>query len=412
MDGSFACPECGSEVEVAGLAPGRQVRCGFCHRLLEVPYLPRIPAAGWKRRRFGHLRWVRWAWASLGAILVVALTAGMVRFLGQQYQSLREGSIHKLLASSRANETNGRLDLALLDLDAAIDLARRSGETVRFPMEEQRQHRTDLVRREVEGVLGALDRQALEPYPLPDWLNLVARAAKDPDLASLEPRIEKTFRESLRGQTANELRAARRELEAGRVVASLRACDRVAGLLPHMAADDATSARAEAEALVARLVESHGVALETPRGEFVLGSQESYRSELLPALVDALEARGYLPYRESSPWRSAWRKALYSLRLEVSEQLMGNYLSSDNRLTRIEARLMLAKQSSGEVVWRTTPTARTIVPVPGLPAYVSSRAAASRERSPQFERLLYDNARGQVNEKFAHALSNMPTCCR
>ena len=27
MDGSFACPECGSEVEVEGLAPGRQVRC-------------------------------------------------------------------------------------------------------------------------------------------------------------------------------------------------------------------------------------------------------------------------------------------------------------------------------------------------------------------------------------------------
>ena len=44
MDGSFACPECGSDVEVRGLAPGRQVRCGFCHRLLEVPYLPR--AAG------------------------------------------------------------------------------------------------------------------------------------------------------------------------------------------------------------------------------------------------------------------------------------------------------------------------------------------------------------------------------
>ena len=41
MEGSFACPECGTFVEVHGLAPGRQVRCGFCNRLLEVPYLPR-----------------------------------------------------------------------------------------------------------------------------------------------------------------------------------------------------------------------------------------------------------------------------------------------------------------------------------------------------------------------------------
>ena len=42
MDGSFACPECGSTVEVEGLTPGRQVRCEFCQRLLEVPYLPSI----------------------------------------------------------------------------------------------------------------------------------------------------------------------------------------------------------------------------------------------------------------------------------------------------------------------------------------------------------------------------------
>ena len=58
MDGSFACPECGSDVEVRGLAPGRQVRCGFCHRLLEVPYLPRAAGPSWKRRRFARPKWV------------------------------------------------------------------------------------------------------------------------------------------------------------------------------------------------------------------------------------------------------------------------------------------------------------------------------------------------------------------
>ena len=65
MDGSFACPECGSSVEVTGLAPGRQVRCGFCNRLLEVPFLPRAADAPWKRRRFARPKWFIWACAAL-----------------------------------------------------------------------------------------------------------------------------------------------------------------------------------------------------------------------------------------------------------------------------------------------------------------------------------------------------------
>ena len=71
MDGSFACPECGSSVEVGGLAPGRQVRCGFCDRLLEVPFLPRAADAPWKRRRFGRPKWLNWAWAALAIASIV-----------------------------------------------------------------------------------------------------------------------------------------------------------------------------------------------------------------------------------------------------------------------------------------------------------------------------------------------------
>src|SRR3954462_516084 len=64
MDEAFACPECGTNVQVQGIAPGRQVRCGFCHRLVEVPYLPRAVDPGWRRQRFGRPWWVPWAWAS------------------------------------------------------------------------------------------------------------------------------------------------------------------------------------------------------------------------------------------------------------------------------------------------------------------------------------------------------------
>ena len=70
MDGAFACPECGSSVEVGGLAPGRQVRCGFCDRLLEVPFLPRAADAPWRRRRFGRPKWLNWAWAALAIVSI------------------------------------------------------------------------------------------------------------------------------------------------------------------------------------------------------------------------------------------------------------------------------------------------------------------------------------------------------
>ncbi len=103
-----------------------------------------------------------------------------------------------------------------------------------------------------------------------------------------------------------------------------------------------------------------------------------------------------------------WAKALYHLRFDVSERLEGSYLSSENRLTRIEARLTL--MSRDVVIWQTIPTSRTSVPLPGRSAYISGRLAANRARSEEFERMFYEDARGHIEEKFGYALSNMPRC--
>jgi hypothetical protein len=409
MDRSFACPECGSAVEIEGLAPGRQVRCGFCHRLLEVPYLPRVPAAPLKRRRFGPGKWARRAWWVVAAVVVLAAMLSGIRFVGRQYRSVQEGAIGRLLASSQAYEAEGRLDQALVDLDAAIDLIRRSGESTHYALEQEQQRRAELARREVQAALDRLLREDRDPYPLGDWLNLIARCKKDPDVSTLRPRIQEEFRRSLRRHSTIELDAARRDFESGRVVASLRCCDRIAVLLPHLSTESSTEVRAATEELVNQLVTTHGVALETPKGDFVMGSYESYRAHLLPVLIKALESKGFLPYRETSPWKSAWQRALYHLRLEVSERREGNYLSSENRLTRIDSHLTLT--AGARVVWETMPAARTIVPLPGLPAYHSSRVALSRARSEELERLLYENARGQIEGKFSQALGNMPPCC-
>jgi hypothetical protein len=46
--------------------------------------------------------------------------------------------------------------------------------------------------------------------------------------------------------------------------------------------------------------------------------------------------------------------------------------------------------------------------LPNLPGYFSARVALSPARIEEFERLLYDNARGQIDEKFTFALNHMP----
>jgi hypothetical protein len=342
-------------------------------------------------------------------VVVVAAITGAIRLAGRQYRSVQEGSIKKMLASSQSHEAAGRLDLALVDLDAAIDLIRRSGASNRFPLNEQQEHRGDLARREAEAVLGLLVQDRRNPYPLGDWLTLIARTKKDSDLSSLGPRIVEEFRRSARQRTTIELDAARRDFGTGRVVASLQACDRIAKLLPHLTKDAEVQVRRDTLGLVERLVETHGVALETPKGDFVFGSEESYRARLLPILLSALEAKSFLPYRDTSPWKSAWQKALYHLHLVISERRAGNYLSSENRVTWIEVHLILT--STERKVWETKPAALTKVPLPGLPAYLSSRVAASGHRSDEIERLLYENARGQIVEKFSQGLTNMPGCC-
>jgi hypothetical protein len=341
-------------------------------------------------------------------VVVFAVFLSGIRLLRRQYRSLQESTIHQMLVSSRAHESEGRFDQALVDLDAALDIIRRTGESTEFPLEKERQHRVELARREAQATLERLVQHRRDPYPLGDWLNLMARSKKDPDISTLRPEIEGAFRVSVRRQSTTELEAARWDFDAGRAIASLRACERIALLLPHLATEVRAEVRGATEELVERLVVTRGVALETPRGDFVVGSDESYRAHLLPVLIKALEAKGYLPYRESSPWKAAWQKASYHMRLEVSERHERNYLSTENRLTRIEARLTLS--SAFKVVWETMPTAQTTVPLHGLPAYLSSRLAVS-PRSEEVERLLYEDARGQIEGKFSQALGHMPACC-
>jgi hypothetical protein len=408
MEGSFACPECGATVELGGLAPGRQVRCPFCHRLLEVPYLPRAVDTRWKRRRFQRPWWVAWAWTGLGIAALILASAGAFSVFKRHQHSSREKSVRNLLESSRRNEASGRLTEALLDLDAALTLASQADDPTGSTVKEQKKRRAGLAAREVQSKIEHLRDAGASPFPLGDWLNLMARTEGDSDLSGVVPEIKKQFQQSLERAITDQLKSARHSMQAGNVAAALETCDEAAKLFKHLPPSASPGLRHEAEDLVSRLVSRHGIQIELPEGAFTFGSQSAYVKEFVPILTRALEAKGYLPYRQSSPWKTIWDRANYRMHLKVIEKLEGSYLSSANRLTLITADLTLSSQD--EVKWHTTPTARSTVPLPKLSALLASRAAASSERSDEFERMLYADARGHIDEKLGYALSNMPAC--
>ncbi len=407
MDGAFACPECGSDVEMDGLAPGRQVRCGFCHRLLEVPYLPRAAGPSWKRRRYARPKWVGWAWALLGLVLVVVVTAGAVEMLRRRSSSIQDRAINELLATSGRHESDGRISEALIDLDAALELADKAGPAWVRRREQERSARGLLARRVAGSRLAGLCGEPSSTFRLGDWLNLIAWAVRDADLAPLAPRIEEEFQKSLQEEAKRELALGRQLFESGNVSSSMDACDRVGALLKHFSKEAEPETRKAAESLVNDLVGTAGIGVIVRPGNFVYGSN-SYVSELVPVLERALVAKGYLPRRGDSVWRDAWPKSPFEARLDVDEKKADNYFSSENRLTLIHIDLLVT-QGKREI-WRTSPRARSVVPLPGLPAYLATRVAVSPERSDEFERLLYKSARDQIDQKFNTSLASMPQC--
>ena len=238
---------------------------------------------------------------------------------------------------------------------------------------------------------------------------MIARAEKDPDLSPLAESLQQQFRAALnRWQVDIELAAARRSEASEHVLdsfASLRS--RIATLVDHLSPDKATAVRTETAEVVVRLISHHGVTIASPQGHFVFG-QQTYVKEIVPVVVKAFEAKGYLPYSDSSHWRAQWKHARYLATISVSEKLEGNYLSSANRLTRIEVHLSVALAADGSSIFQTMPTARSTVPLPKLPMYLSNRLAMTSERTEELERLLYDDARGQIDGKLGHSLANMP----
>ena len=81
--------------------------------------------------------------------------------------------------------------------------------------EQEGRRRAELARRDAEAVLASLCRNQSSTFRLGDWLNLIARAEHDTDLAPLAAKIDEGFQASLREQIKRELASGRQLFNPG-----------------------------------------------------------------------------------------------------------------------------------------------------------------------------------------------------
>ena len=87
-------------------------------------------------------------------------------------------------------------------------MARRAGPSYLNRLDGWRKERAGLARRDAQSVIERLLRTRSPEFPLGDWLNLVARAQRDSDLATLCSTIDQQFQTALERRVADNLAAA------------------------------------------------------------------------------------------------------------------------------------------------------------------------------------------------------------
>ncbi len=400
MGESFACPECGEEIAVRGLTPGREVICPACSTRVEVPYLPRVPLKPkrWDRRasgagRSGRMsraskRRIRWALAG-GAVLAVAMaTWWAVGSIGSKARSDRERVLRELIASSDAATAAGNPGAAFREITAAVTQLRKIDPDGSTRLDDLLQRRDQAARAEVQARLQALGRLTVE-QGVGEARILADRARKDPALATLADEIGGKLEAATLRLAEAERSRARDALKAGQGLAAFTAANRAytsAGGLS--ARQDSDRLQAEARALIVAAVERFGVAT-TAVEEIKTGPADGFAATIW---TEALAARGYLLLPAGSPWAEVWTAhAPYQATSKVVEARDDLYLQSQNRATRIDGQFALTVR--GRLLWQVRVFAQTRSPIPDLPAYLAGRLATADHRDPEVERRLRDDAR-------------------
>lgn len=410
MDGSFACPECGSTIEVRGLTPGRQTRCEFCNRLVEIPFIPRIADPSWHRFRFRRSRRFVLGWTAVAVTVAALVVGGGARLMSHRSRAARLETITRLTQSATRQSATGADGPALIDLDAAIELAGSMDQIDScLDLATLRRTRQETARRDAEKILGDLTRRDDFPQSAGAWLSLRARIGRDSDLAAIQRKAETAFQAQVNKSLESESRIATTSLESHKYESSLESCLRLDRMLKYLPPDVRERWRNRLESIVAALVQVAGVVVTESHGELLEGSRHpTYTPELMRTASKALRDQGYLPPPREVPWRSLWSHAPYRLNLEVVERREGNYHATQNRLARIEVHLTLSTRNFP--IWSATSVARSRVPLVEVPSSISKRLAISRERINEFEDLLYTDAEALIGAHLAATVQNLPRC--
>lgn len=412
MDGVFACPECGNTLEVRGLSPGRHVRCEFCDRLVEIPFIPRVTDTSWRRSRFHQSPRQIVIWSSIGIVFIVLLFVALTKLALRQSRIERFRSVERLVESSAKQKESGVFGPALIDLDAAIDLL----ESMRFPeattrLTELRRLRAEISRRDVEKSLSELGESSsrTDDSSLGGWLTLRARIDKDPDLLPLKSKLESEFAAYLQNKFEVDIAIASQLGNSGRLEESLKTCLRIERELTYLPPDTADRWRSRVEAIVTGMIQSNGAVIVISTDDARIGSGRlSYLDLLRTTAAKVLQEKSYLILPDATPWDSLRSRSPYILNVEVAERWEGNYLSSRNRLARIMLRLQLTRASHG--VWGGEAQSRSRVPLQGIPSSIANQLIVNPGRIDELELLLYQDAKSAIAGRLTEALRGMPPC--
>jgi hypothetical protein len=359
MPRGFACPECGARIAPAKVGPGRQLRCGNCDTLVEVPFFPRA------RRRGRPKKWQ--FWARVGAACALALFA--LAGLGQLVRTFQR--------ASAVSEKVERPRLITRDeAKTGLDAAERLEATAP----------TDSVKR---------------------YESLLERVRANPELADLRDRIQSERDRARERSIAADLALAHQMVDSSDVASAVRLCERVVWSVAALPPGRGITAREEAISLADHVASTRGVLLEPVRGKFVLGSTASYDDELHPVMAAALEKQGYATLAHGSPFESLWEKhAPYRMLLQLTESQNEEYLQSRNRTSAIEGRAAFNHGSSE--VWFFQVAAETRVPLPNIGAFEDTRLAFAPKRNPEVEQRFYQDARNSFRNKAVQRLRDLP----
>ena len=249
MDGAFACPECGSSVEVGGLAPAAKSGASFatgCSKSpsCPAPPMPRGNAVGSRDRSGSTGRGPLWR-----SLRLAILAAGAFQFVNTTIP-FRPAAIDQPSPRLIPGQRGRRPPRPGLDRSRHRDSRspEKPAPSYLARLDDWRKKRADLALRDAQNALDRLRSTPPQSFSARELAQPDRPRRPRSDLSSLRTSIDQQFQvvlESSKSTSSSRPRAATSSRAS--VLASLTHCDRIAALIEHLSTDDSSTVRKETE---------------------------------------------------------------------------------------------------------------------------------------------------------------------